>query len=92
MGWSVGRELVASIHSKSLVTASMRKSRSKSDHSPMPEWATSISDLCQRLSLNQTNFGRRLHFSDMGVSRREPGVQDPPSHSYIELGNLAGIQ
>jgi SOS-response transcriptional repressor LexA len=26
----------------------------------------------------------------MGVSRWERGAQEPPSHSYIELGNLAG--
>jgi SOS-response transcriptional repressor LexA len=26
----------------------------------------------------------------MGISRWERGVQEPPSHSYIDLGNLAG--
>jgi SOS-response transcriptional repressor LexA len=40
--------------------------------------------------LSQTIFGQRLHSSATGVSRWERGAQEPPSHSYIELGNLAG--
>src|ERR1700693_356003 len=57
---------------------------------PKPEWATSISALRHHLNLSQTDFGHHLHSSAMGVSRWERGAQEPPSHSYIELGNLAG--
>src|ERR1700675_5144541 len=68
----------------------MPKSPRKSAGPPKPEWATSVSDLRHRLNLSQTIFGQRLHSSAMGVSRWERGAQEPPSHSYIELGNLAG--
>jgi SOS-response transcriptional repressor LexA len=49
-----------------------------------------ISRLRKRLGLSQTSFGHEVHSSAMGVSRWERGAQEPPSHSYIELGNLAG--
>ena len=68
----------------------MRKSPRKSASPPKPEWATSISDLRQRLNLSQTDFGHRLHSSAMGVSRWERGNQEPGAGSYIELGTLAG--
>ena len=68
----------------------MRKTRLKSDSLPKPEWATSVVDLRRRLNLSQTIFGQRVHSTAMGVSRWERGAQEPPSHSYIELGNLAG--
>src|SRR6202795_4264654 len=68
----------------------MPKSPRKSAGPPKPQWAISVSDLRHRLNLSQTIFGQRLHSSAMGVSRWERGAQEPPSHSYIELGNLAG--
>jgi SOS-response transcriptional repressor LexA len=49
-----------------------------------------VQALRNRLSLNQTIFGQELHSSAMAVSRWERGAQEPPAHSYIELGNLAG--
>lgn len=49
-----------------------------------------ITRLRQRLGLSQTAFGYEVRSSAMGVSRWERGAQEPPSHSYIELGNLAG--
>jgi SOS-response transcriptional repressor LexA len=49
-----------------------------------------ISKLRRKLDLSQTTFGQEVHSSAMGVSRWERGVQEPPSHSYIELGNFAG--
>jgi SOS-response transcriptional repressor LexA len=67
----------------------MRTSRGKSSKQPKPEWAKSVYDLRHRLNLSQTIFGQRVHSSAMGVSRWECGVQEPPSHSYIALGNLA---
>jgi transcriptional regulator with XRE-family HTH domain len=68
----------------------MSKSPRKSGGPPKPEWATSVSDLRQRLHLSQTDFGKRLHSSAMGVSRWERGNQEPSAGSYIELGNLGG--
>jgi SOS-response transcriptional repressor LexA len=49
-----------------------------------------IARLRHRLGHSQTSFGQEVHSSAMGVSRWERGSQEPPSHSYIELGNLAG--
>jgi len=56
----------------------------------LPPWAATIANLRRKMNLSQTDFGRRLGFSAMGVSRWECGMQEPPSHGYIELGNLAG--
>jgi SOS-response transcriptional repressor LexA len=63
---------------------------SKSKPPSRPEWATKISDLRSQLRLSQTSFGQKLQSSAMAVSRWERGVQEPPSHNYIEIGNLAG--
>jgi SOS-response transcriptional repressor LexA len=49
-----------------------------------------ISRLRNRLGMNQSAFGHEVNSSAMGVSRWERGAQEPSSHSYIELGNLAG--
>jgi SOS-response transcriptional repressor LexA len=46
--------------------------------------------LRNKLGMNQSAFGHEVHSSAMGVSRWERGAQEPSSHSYIELGNLAG--
>ena len=69
----------------------MRKSRSKSEIPPKPDWAANISELRQRLNLSQTVFGGRHNSSGMTVSRWERGNQEPSAGSYIELGNLAGV-
>lgn len=68
----------------------MRRSQNNTKASSKPEWAGRITRLRHRLGLNQTTFGQEVHSSAMGVSRWERGTQEPPSHSYIELGNLAG--
>jgi SOS-response transcriptional repressor LexA len=68
----------------------MRKPSKKTRASTKPDWASMISQLRQGLGLSQTAFGYEVHSSAMGVSRWERGMQEPPSHSYIELGNLAG--
>ena len=68
----------------------MRRPSNKSKGATRPDWASMISRLRKRLSLSQTSFGHEVHSSAMGVSRWERGAQEPPSHSYIELGNLAG--
>jgi transcriptional regulator with XRE-family HTH domain len=68
----------------------MRKPRNKTKASTRPDWASMISRLRHGLGLSQTTFGHEVHSSAMGVSRWERGAQEPPSHSYIEFGNLAG--
>jgi len=68
----------------------MRKSPKRPKRQNRPEWSSMISALRDRLSLNQTAFGQELHSSAMAVSRWERGAQEPPAHSYIDLGNLAG--
>jgi len=62
----------------------------KSKIAAKPEWAAKIAQLRQQLDLSQAAFGHKLQSSAMGVSRWERGAQEPPSHSYIEIGNLAG--
>jgi SOS-response transcriptional repressor LexA len=57
---------------------------------PLPEWAHAILDLRRRLGLSQSEFGSRLHYSAMAVSRWETGKQEPTSRSFIQLGNMAG--
>src|SRR5579872_5017690 len=70
--------------------STMRKSTNKSQSSTKPDWASMISRLRKHLGMNQSAFGHEVHSSAMGVSRWERGAQEPSSHSYIELGNLAG--
>ncbi len=55
-----------------------------------PEWAKSVVRLRAGLVVNQAAFGQAFHCSAMAVSRWERGVSEPPSHIYIEMGNLAG--
>lgn len=54
-----------------------------------PPWAKAVRYLRASLALNQADFGSRIGFSAMAVSRWERGAQEPPSHGYISLGNLA---
>src|SRR4029077_19595604 len=56
----------------------------------VPEWSSAILSLRQRLGLSQSEFGSRLHYSAMAVSRWETGKQEPTSRCFIELGNMAG--
>jgi SOS-response transcriptional repressor LexA/DNA-binding transcriptional regulator YiaG len=72
---------------KAQVTA---RSRRKSNPSVQPEWARCIVRLRTGLALNQVAFGNVFHCSAMAVSRWERGVSEPPSHVYVEMGNLAG--
>jgi len=55
-----------------------------------PAWAAKILALREQLDLNQTVFGQTLQSSAMAVSRWERGAQEPSSHTYIAIGNLAG--
>jgi SOS-response transcriptional repressor LexA len=56
----------------------------------VPEWSSAILSLRQRLGLSQSEFGTRLHYSAMAVSRWETGKQEPTSRCFIQLGNIAG--
>jgi len=56
----------------------------------VPEWSSAILNLRQRLGLSQSDFGSRLHYSAMAVSRWETGKQEPTSRCFIQLGNIAG--
>lgn len=55
----------------------------------IPAWSEAIVSLRRRLGLSQYDFGVRLHYSAMAVSRWETGKQEPISRCYIQLGNLA---
>src|SRR5260221_2233497 len=55
-----------------------------------PQWSSAILNLRQRLGLSQSEFGSRLHYSAMAVSRWETGKQEPTSRCFIQLGNMAG--
>src|SRR3984957_2774388 len=55
-----------------------------------PEWSGAILSLRQRLGLSQSEFGSRLHYSAMAVSRWETGKQEPTSRCFIQIGNIAG--
>ena len=55
----------------------------------VPEWSSAILGLRQRLGLSQSDFGSRLHYSAMAVSRWETGKQEPTSRCFIQLGNMA---
>jgi SOS-response transcriptional repressor LexA len=61
-----------------------------SQNSNVPEWSSAIFSLRQRLGLSQSEFGSRLHYSAMAVSRWETGKQEPTSRCFIQLGNMAG--
>src|SRR6202041_485958 len=62
----------------------------KSKSASSATWAKPIFELRRKLHLDQTALGERLDCSAMTISRWERGAQEPPSHAYIELGNLAG--
>ncbi len=68
----------------------MLKRKRRLKNSLKPPWAAKILALRKELSLSQTAFGRLVRSSAMAVSRWERGAQEPPSHSYIDIGNLAG--
>src|SRR5580704_571194 len=68
----------------------MPRTQAKSKPVPASKWAKPIFELRHNLHLDQSALGERLDCSAMTISRWERGAQEPPSHAYIELGNLAG--
>ena len=67
-----------------------RNVRSKAAVRKIGDWATRVVNLRHKLTLSQSELGRRLSASAMAVSRWERGVQEPPASVYIQLGNLSG--
>lgn len=60
-----------------------RKSKPK-----LPEWAVQITDLRERIKINQAELARRMECSAMTVSRWERGLLQPSAEHFIQLGNL----
>jgi transcriptional regulator with XRE-family HTH domain len=54
----------------------------------VPNWARNIKQLRRELGLSQTEFGSRLNYSAMAISRWESGAQEPTARAYIQLGSL----
>jgi DNA-binding XRE family transcriptional regulator len=57
---------------------------------PLPEWAKHIQALRRKLNLTQAEFGDKLNYSSMTVSRWERGLQKPSSECLILMGKMAG--
>jgi len=68
----------------------LEKASNKSRVAATPKSAKAVLELRHNLHLDQAALGERLGCSAMTISRWERGAQEPPSHAYIELGNLAG--
>ena len=69
---------------------SPKKLRAREARAAVPEWSQKIMNFRNSLNLSQSDLGKRLGSSAMGVSRWERGIQEPPADIYIRLGNLAG--
>jgi phage repressor protein C with HTH and peptisase S24 domain len=54
----------------------------------LPEWATQITALRERFSINQAELARRMGCSAMTISRWERGLLQPSAEHFIQLGNL----
>jgi len=68
----------------------MARSLRRSANFALPEWAKTVVRLRKQLGFHQATFGNTFHCSAMAVSRWERGISEPPSHTYIEMGNAAG--
>jgi phage repressor protein C with HTH and peptisase S24 domain len=62
--------------------------RTKSKLGQLPDWATQITSLRERLKINQAELARRIECSSMTVSRWERGLLKPSAENFIQLGNL----
>lgn len=54
----------------------------------LPEWAEQITNLRERLEINQAELARRMECSAMTISRWERGLLQPSAEHFIQLGNL----
>jgi DNA-binding XRE family transcriptional regulator len=57
---------------------------------PLPRWAEHVQALRKKLNLSQAEFGHRLNYSSMTVSRWERGLQKPPIQCLLKMAKLAG--
>lgn len=60
----------------------------RSKASALPEWTRQITDLRERLGINQAELARRMECSAMTISRWERGLLQPSAEHFIQLGNL----
>jgi SOS-response transcriptional repressor LexA len=60
----------------------------KSKRVTLPDWATEITCLRERLRINQAELARRIECSAMTMSRWERGLLQPSAEHFIRLGNL----
>src|ERR1044071_9120091 len=56
----------------------------------LQEWASQITQLRERLKINQAELARRIECSAMTISRWERGLLQPSAEHFIQLGNLGG--
>lgn len=56
--------------------------------SALPEWTRKITELRERLGINQAELARRMECSAMTISRWERGLLQPSAEHFIQLGNL----
>jgi len=54
----------------------------------LQEWASQITQLRDRLKINQAELARRIECSAMTISRWERGLLQPSAEHFIQLGNL----
>lgn len=60
----------------------------KAKTSTLPEWARQITQLRERLGINQAELARRMECSAMTISRWERGLLQPSAEHFVQLGNL----
>jgi transcriptional regulator with XRE-family HTH domain len=84
-----GRNLITSNRPAENADVMARSIRRPANFAP-PEWAKTVVRLRKQLGFHQATFGNTFHCSAMAESRWERGISEPPSHTYIEMGNAAG--
>ena len=62
--------------------------KNKSKRGTLQEWASQITQLRDRLKINQAELARRMQCSAMTISRWERGLLQPSAEHFIQLGNL----
>lgn len=62
--------------------------KKKPKREPVRDWATQITQLRERLVINQAELARRVECSAMTISRWERGLLQPSAEHFVQLGNL----
>ena len=71
---------------QTIVSQKLMKNRTR--RTSLPEWASQITGLRERLQINQAELARRMECSAMTISRWERGLLQPSAEHFIQLGNL----